>query len=75
LLTDQLISLCNFNSPQNKNKIYIDSEFRTIRRLCPLPVVLPLERTLVPIYPNDCRDLQKDQCSDSNAPTIEGKKN
>jgi hypothetical protein len=59
---------------KNKNLIHIDTEFRNIRRLCPLPIFMPLERVLTIRYPGTCQGLRMSLIHDLEHPRIEGKR-
>jgi len=54
-LTDQLLLLCNHPVDQRRLSLRISQEFRTLQRLTPLQMIVPLQSALTVLLPsNSC---------------------
>jgi len=52
----------------------MSKEFRTLQRMTPLDLIIPLQTTLIPTLPSSTRDLGSHKPFPNELPTIDGNK-
>ncbi|KAL1916083.1 uncharacterized protein VTP21DRAFT_6087 [Calcarisporiella thermophila] len=71
-LTDQLLNLCNFSIGQRETMLSINRDFRTLQRMTPLQIIVPLQSTLIPSLPASSQTLSSHLPFMNDLPTIAG---
>jgi len=71
-ITEQLLNVCNFLVPPKENILSMSKEFRTLQRMTPLDLIIPLQTTLIPTLPSSTRDLGSHKPFPNELPTIDG---
>lgn len=69
---DQLLALSNFAVPKSQSIISLSKEFRTLQRLVPVDLVIPLQEYLAVALPVSAENFKNHNPFASNLPTIAG---
>ncbi|KAI9146005.1 hypothetical protein BKA69DRAFT_1024549 [Paraphysoderma sedebokerense] len=69
---DQLLALSNFAVPKSQSIISLSKEFRTLQRLVPVDLVIPLQEYLAVALPVSVENFKNHNPFASNLPTIAG---
>ncbi|ORX89906.1 hypothetical protein K493DRAFT_288711 [Basidiobolus meristosporus CBS 931.73] len=71
-LTDQLLGVCNYPVSSRETTLSINRDFRTLQRMTPLKIIVPLQSTLTVTLPANSQTLSSHNPFPSEQPVISG---
>ncbi|KAK9679778.1 hypothetical protein K7432_016161 [Basidiobolus ranarum] len=71
-LTDQLLGVCNYPVSSRETTLSINRDFRTLQRMTPLNIIVPLQSTLTVTLPASSQTLSSHNPFPAEQPTIAG---
>ncbi|KAH9248203.1 hypothetical protein BASA81_014163 [Batrachochytrium salamandrivorans] len=71
-LTDQLLHLCNFTIPRDVSSISMAKDFRTLQRMTPLSMIIPLQSSMTVTLPTSSKSAASHMPFPNDLPTIQG---
>ncbi|KAL5033391.1 hypothetical protein BDV3_000378 [Batrachochytrium dendrobatidis] len=71
-LTDQLLHLCNFAIPRDVSSISMSKDFRTLQRMTPLSMIIPLQSSMNAMLSTSNQSAASHNPFPNDLPTIQG---